>query len=85
MLELSLKKMPKGEQDLWDGDYRVNDAGEIHLPLLGWFRISGMTLDGASNAIEKALRDRAIYTNPDLDLKFPKAALEEPKKNEKGG
>jgi protein involved in polysaccharide export with SLBB domain len=85
VLELSLMKMPKGEVDLWNGNYSVNEGGKIKLPLLGQFKISGMTLNEAASAIEKALRERAIYNNPDLDLKFPKAALERPKEDKNKG
>lgn len=85
VLELSLMKMPKGEVDLWNGNYRVNEGGKLKLPLLGQFKISGMTLDEAASAIEKALRDRAIYNNPDFDLKFHKAELEGPKEDKNKG
>ncbi len=85
VLQLTLKKMPKGEMDLWNRDYRVNDAGEVNLPLLGRFKVSGMTLDGAADAIEEALRNRDIYRKPDIDLQFPKRDLGAPKRNDKPG
>lgn len=75
-LELSFKKAPQGEMKLWNGDYKVNGAGQIALPMLGLFKVEGMTLEGAANAIEKTLLDRDIYRNPDLELQFPKAPFD---------
>lgn len=70
VLELALINMPDGERERWNGKYLVNDKGNIRLPMLGAFSVSEMTSDEASIAIEKALQDRGIYNNPDVNLKF---------------
>jgi protein involved in polysaccharide export with SLBB domain len=70
VLELLLINMPEGEREIWNGKYLVNDKGIIRLPMLGAFRVIEMSSDEASIAIEKALQDRRIYNNPDVELKL---------------
>ena len=68
VLELSMQNLPKDECARWNGNYQVNLAGEIRLPVLGNCRVAGVKPNEAASKIATQLRDAGIYTRPHVEL-----------------
>jgi polysaccharide export outer membrane protein len=54
--------------DSLTGEFRVNDGGEIALPLLGTVPVSGLTADGLAVRIKDALVKGNLYTAPSVSV-----------------
>jgi len=50
------------------GDLRVDDSGNVEVPLSGELHVEGMTLPEAKLAIQKKLSDAQILKNPKINL-----------------
>ena len=48
------------------GDFRVNDAGSVAIPLLGTVRAAGLTTAELERRIEDELRVKKIFTQPSV-------------------
>jgi polysaccharide export outer membrane protein len=53
-----------GEQ--LNGDFRVNDAGDIAIPLLGTVHAVGLTTGELERSIEKDLQDKMLFRDPSV-------------------
>ena len=53
-----------GEQQT--GDFRVNDAGDIAMPLLGAVRAAGLTTAQLERRIAQGLRDKGLFRDPSV-------------------
>jgi polysaccharide export outer membrane protein len=56
--------------DTLTGEFRVNDSGEIALPLLGTVPASGLTADGLAVRIKDALVKGNLYTAPSVSVEI---------------
>lgn len=63
LLELGVFDTPE-----LSGKLRVNEAGEIYVPVAGAVRVSGMTSDEAAVAIEAKLRSADIMKDPHVSV-----------------
>jgi polysaccharide biosynthesis/export protein len=52
----------------YSGDYRIDDQGNIAVPILGALHISGETSAGARALVTQRLRDEQILKNPQVNL-----------------
>ena len=50
--------------------YTVNEKGEINFPVLGWFKVAGLTLDGVSRHIEDQIKKSKYLTDPRVETIF---------------
>lgn len=50
------------------GEFRVNDAGNIALPLLGAVKAEGMTTTQLADEVSRALRQRNLYKDPSVSV-----------------
>jgi polysaccharide export outer membrane protein len=48
------------------GDFRVNDAGDISIPLLGTVHAAGLTTAQLEQAISKGLQDKKLFRDPSV-------------------
>ena len=48
------------------GDFRVNDSGNIALPLLGPVRAQGLTTNQLEGRVAQALKDKNLYRDPSV-------------------
>lgn len=48
--------------------YTVNDNGEVNLPVLGYTKIAGMTLNEASRYLEERIKASKYVTDPRVEL-----------------
>jgi polysaccharide export outer membrane protein len=53
-------------EDQLTGDFRVDDEGNVAMPLIGTIKASGMTPDQVSGAIATALRNKHLITDPSV-------------------
>jgi protein involved in polysaccharide export with SLBB domain len=68
-VEVSLKGVPAGEQEQFNGRYTVREGG-IRLPLLeGLVPVVGMAVDQAARTAETAYRKAGIYENPAIEMR----------------
>lgn len=58
-----------GEESLSE-IFRVNDAGNVDLPLLGPLRAQGLTTDALSRRIAEELRGRALIRDPSVSVEI---------------
>jgi polysaccharide export outer membrane protein len=56
-----------GEEQL-TGEFRVDAAGDIALPLVGTVHAAGLTPGQLTEAITKTLRDSKLYKNPSVSV-----------------
>jgi polysaccharide export outer membrane protein len=56
--------------DTLTGEFRVNDSGEIALPLLGTVPASGLTAGGLAVRIKDALVKGNLYTAPSVSVEI---------------
>lgn len=56
-----------GEEQL-TGEFRVDAAGDIALPLVGTVHAAGLTPHQLTDAITKTLRDSKLYKNPSVSV-----------------
>ena len=57
-------------QELRGFGYTVNEKGEINFPVLGWVKVSGLTLDGVSRYIEEQIKKSKYLTDPRVETIF---------------
>jgi polysaccharide export outer membrane protein len=50
------------------GEFRVDGAGNVHIPELGSIHVAGQTVPEAREQISKALLDRGILRDPQVEL-----------------
>ncbi|KAA2211915.1 polysaccharide biosynthesis/export family protein [Teichococcus oryzae] len=48
------------------GDFRISDAGNVALPLVGAIPVTGRTTTEAERAIERSLRSRNLFNDPSV-------------------
>lgn len=58
-----------GEEQL-TGEFRVNDAGAIALPLIGSVQAAGLTTAGLEKAVTTALTHAQLYRNPSVTVEI---------------
>jgi polysaccharide biosynthesis/export protein len=58
-----------GEDNL-TGDFRVNDSGNIALPLVGTVHAAGLTSGGLEAAVGEALRHASLVRNPSVAVEI---------------
>ena len=56
--------------DTLTGEFRVNDGGEIALPLLGAVPAAGLTANGLARRITDALVKGNLYTTPSVSVEI---------------
>ena len=57
-------------QEMRGFGYTVNEKGEINFPVLGWVKVSGMTLEGVSRHIEEQIKKSKYLTDPRVETIF---------------
>ena len=50
--------------------YTVNEKGEINFPVLGWVKVSGLTLEGVSRHLEEQIKKSKYLTDPRVETIF---------------
>lgn len=63
LLTMQVYDMPEISTDL-----RVDDNGDVSVPMSGKVHVAGLTLPEAEHAIEKRLGERQILRNPEINL-----------------
>ncbi len=63
LLDMEVYDMPE-----ISGELRVDNAGDVTVPLAGSLHVDGMTLSQAHEAIETKLKDSQILKNPKINL-----------------
>lgn len=48
------------------GEFRISDAGTLALPLVGTVRAAGLTTDELEQAIEREMKRRGLFRDPDV-------------------
>jgi polysaccharide export outer membrane protein len=56
-----------GDEQL-TGEFRVNDDGNVALPLVGPIKAEGLTTTQLQNAVTQALTSRNLYRNPSVSV-----------------
>ncbi len=56
------------DADQLSDDFRVNDAGEIAMPLLGAVRAAGLTTQGLGDAITALLKKKQLLNDPSVSV-----------------
>jgi len=49
-------------------DVRVNNTGDVYLPLIGYVQLAGLTLDQSQTVIENRLREGGFVNNPHVTV-----------------
>ncbi len=57
-------------QEIIGFGYTVNEKGEVNLPVLGWVKVAGLTLDGVSRHIEEQIKKSKYLTDPRVETIF---------------
>ena len=57
-------------QEMRGFGYTVNEKGEINFPVLGWVKVSGLTLEGVSRHIEEQIKKSKYLTDPRVETIF---------------
>lgn len=57
-------------QEMRGFGYTVNEKGEINFPVLGWVKVSGLTLEGVSRHIEDQIKKSKYLTDPRVETIF---------------
>lgn len=63
LLNISVYGVPELAQDV-----RVNNAGDVYLPLVGYVQLAGLTLDQAQTVIENRLREGEFVKSPHVTI-----------------
>ncbi len=63
LLNISVYGVPELTQDA-----RVNNSGELYLPLIGYVQLAGLTLDQAQTVIENRLREGEFVKSPHVTV-----------------
>lgn len=63
LLSISVYGVPELAQDV-----RVNNGGDVYLPLIGYVQLGGLTLDQAQTVIENRLREGEFVNNPHVSV-----------------
>jgi polysaccharide export outer membrane protein len=63
LLSISVYGVPELAQDV-----RVNNSGDVYLPLIGYVQLGGLTLDQAQTVIENRLREGEFVKNPHVTV-----------------
>jgi polysaccharide export outer membrane protein len=63
LLNISVYGVPELAQDV-----RVNNSGEVYLPLIGYVQLAGLTLDQAQTVIENRLREGEFVKSPHVTV-----------------
>ncbi len=63
LLGFSVYGIPELTQDI-----RIGNAGDVYLPLIGYVRLAGLTLDQAQTVIENRLREGEFVKSPHVTL-----------------
>lgn len=56
------------QQSINSFGYTVNDSGEVNLPVLGYTKVAGMTLNEASRYLEDRIKSSKYVTDPRVEL-----------------
>ena len=57
-------------QEMRGFGYTVNEKGEINFPVLGWVKVSGLTLEGVSRHLEEQIKKSKYLTDPRVETLF---------------
>jgi len=63
LLNISVYGVPELTQDV-----RVNNGGDVYLPLIGYVQLGGLSLDQAQTVIENRLREGEFVRNPHVTV-----------------
>jgi polysaccharide export outer membrane protein len=63
LLNISVYGVPELGQEV-----RVNNGGDVYLPLIGYVQLAGLTLDQAQTVIENRLREGEFVKNPHVSV-----------------
>jgi polysaccharide export outer membrane protein len=63
LLSISVYGVPELTQDV-----RVNNSGDVYLPLIGYVQLAGLTPDQAQTVIENRLREGGFVKNPHVTV-----------------
>jgi polysaccharide export outer membrane protein len=63
LLNISVYGVPELTQDV-----RVNNSGDVYLPLIGYVQLGGLTLDQAQTVIENRLREGEFVKTPHVTV-----------------
>ena len=63
LLNISVYGVPELTQDV-----RVNNSGDVYLPLIGYVQLGGLTPDQAQTVIENRLREGEFVRNPHVSV-----------------
>ena len=63
LLNISVYGVPEFQQDV-----RVNNGGDVYLPLVGYVQLGGLSLDQAQTVIENRLREGEFVNNPHVTV-----------------
>ena len=71
LLSMQVYDMPEISTDL-----RVNDQGDVSVPLSGKVHVAGLTVLDAEHAIEQRLAEKGILRNPEINLDIAQYAAD---------
>ncbi|MGC2322741.1 MAG: polysaccharide biosynthesis/export family protein [Terriglobales bacterium] len=63
LLNVSVYGVPELQQDV-----RVNNSGDVYLPLIGYVQLAGLTLDQSQTVVENRLREGEFVKNPHVTM-----------------
>jgi len=63
LLNISVYGVPELAEEI-----RVNNSGDVYLPLIGYVQLGGLTLDQAQTVIENRLREGGFVKNPHVTV-----------------
>lgn len=66
VLQIRLSGVPVEDQGIYE--QTVNEDGKVSMPHIGSLQAAGITTVQLKSAIEKAYRDRRIYSNPNISI-----------------
>jgi len=55
-------------QDELTGQFRINDRGDVAIPLVGSIQADGLTTTQLARSIERRLTDKKIFRNPSVSV-----------------
>ena len=70
-MKITLRGVPGQDQVLINGDYSINDGGNIRMPRLdAAIMAKGLTRNAVARKIEQAYRKSEIYTQPTIEIEI---------------
>ncbi len=60
------------EDNSFNGDFRVNDDGTINIPVLGFVKVDGDTVETLEKKLAKMFIKKKIYVNPHINIYIKK-------------